>query len=315
MSGNNLRWAAKRVSLELLRALPDSVAISVDYFRVFGTFPNLAQPRRFSEKMQHMKLHARHGNLSDFVDKVRVKEYVRRKLGDSWLIPTLWHGEVVTEEAVRSVPKPAVMKSNHSSAQIYFLNDSSDVAEAVRTANGWLRYDHHVLHREWAYGQVARKILIEPFVGDGEAPEDYKFWVLDGAVRFVQVDQARFTGHTRQFYTPDWRRLDVKLKYPNSPDDIPAPPHLKDMTEAARTPAGSFRFVRVDLYDRPQKPLFGELTFTPEAGLCRFDPPEFDIELGASWLYPRPAFDAKRPPAPARLIAGVAPSEMIAGNL
>jgi len=294
MANNDLRWMAKRASLELLRALPDSIAIRVDYFRVFGTIPNLAAPRQFSEKMQHMKLHARHAHLPDFVDKVRVKEFVRQKLGESWLIPTLWHGEMVTEDVLRDVSKPAVMKANHSSAQIYFLKDDSNLGEAVRIANNWLDYDHHVLHREWAYGEVARKILIEPFVGDGEAPEDYKFWVLDGVVRFVQVDQGRFSDHTRQFYTPNWTRLDFRLKYSNSANDIPAPRHLKEMLEAARTLAEGFRFVRVDFYDTPQKPLFGELTFAPEAGLCRFDPPEVDFELGASWSYPRPAFEREQ---------------------
>ncbi len=294
MISGDVLWMAKRASLELLRALPDSIAVSLDYFRVFGSIPNLAAPRQFSEKMQHMKLHARHAHLPDFVDKVRVKEFVRRKLGESWLIPTLWHGEVVTEDVLRSAPKPAVMKANHSSAQVYFLDDNSDLGEAARTANGWLKYDHHVLHREWAYGEVSRRILIEPFVGDGEAPEDYKFWVLDGRVRFVQVDQGRFTHHTRQFYTPDWRRLDFKLKYPGAQQDAPMPVHLTEMLEAARTLAEGFRFVRVDLYETPQKPLFGELTFAPEAGLCRFDPPEVDLELGASWPYPRPAIPSLR---------------------
>jgi len=289
MANSDLRWMAKRASLELLRALPDSIAISVDYFRVFGTIPNLAAPRQFSEKMQHMKLHARHAHLPDFVDKVRVKEFVRQKLGESWLIPTLWHGEVVTEEVLRSVSKPAVMKANHSSAQVYFLSDSSNLQEAVRTANRWLNYDHHVLHREWAYGQVSREILIEPFIGHGEAPKDYKFWVLDGAVRFVQVDEGRFRHHTRQFYTPEWTRLDFRLKYPSSSKDVPAPPHLSEMLAAAKTLSEGFRFMRVDLYDTPQKPLFGELTLAPEAGLCRFDPRQVDFELGASWLYPNPA--------------------------
>ena len=296
MAASNLRWAAKRVSLEVLRALPDAIAINLDYFRVFGFLPNLAAPRRFSEKMQHMKLHVRDASMSDFVDKVRVKEFVRQKLGESWIIPTLWYGEAVSEFVVRSVTKPAVMKSNHSSAQVYFLNDESDVEAAVRTANEWLSYDHHVLHRELAYGEVDRKILIEPFVGDGASPEDYKFWVLDGAVRFIQVDHGRFSDHTRLFYTPDWKRLNFTMKYPGLSADIPPPPHLKEMLEAARTLAEGFRFVRVDLYDTPHKPLFGELTFAPEAGLCKFDPPEIDLELGESWFYPRPAFDPKRAP-------------------
>jgi hypothetical protein len=134
---------------------------------------------------------------------------------------------------------------------------------------------------------VRREILIEPFIGETEAPEDYKFWVFDGAVRFVQVDQGRFKQHTRQFYSPSWKRLNFKLNYPSRRENAPAPRHLNKMLRAAHTLAQGFRFVRVDLYDTTERPLFGELTFAPEAGLCRFDPPEVDLQLGESWAYPR----------------------------
>ncbi len=284
----NLRWLTKRISVEVLRVLPDPVAISIDYFRVFGRFPNLSVPLLLSEKMQHMKLHARHAQMPTIVDKVRVKEFVRQRLGEDWLIPTLWHGARVTEDVLRDVPKPVVVKANHSSAQVCFLDENSDLQQAARTANAWLKYDHHVLHREWAYGEVSREILIEPLIGGAESPDDYKFWVLDGAVRFVQVDQSRFQKHTRQFYTPDWKRLNLTLKYPVSPEDIAAPLHLTKMLEAAQILATAFRFLRVDLYNTPEKPLFGELTLAPEAGLCRFSPEWVDADLGESWSYPAP---------------------------
>jgi len=48
---------------------------------------------------------------------------------------------------------------------------------------------------------------------------------------------------------------------------------------------------------RGEDPLFGALRFAPEAGLCRFDPQEVDLELGASWLYPRPAIMRLRSPS------------------
>jgi hypothetical protein len=281
-----LRWLLKRVSLEALRVLPDPLAIRIDYCRVFGRFPKLSAPRLFSEKMQHIKLHIRHPLMPALVDKVRVKEFVRQKLGEDWLIPTLWHGAFVTEEILGDVPKPAVIKANHSSAQVCYLDENSDMQQVARTANAWLKYDHHLLHREWAYGKVIREILIEPFIGETEWPDDYKFWVLDGVVRFVQIDRGRFESHTRQFYTPDWKRLDFTLKYPASSENIPAPPHLAEMLNAARILAADFRFLRVDLYDTARRPLFGELTFAPEAGLCRFSPARVDNELGDSWSYP-----------------------------
>ncbi|MEZ5995965.1 MAG: ATP-grasp fold amidoligase family protein [Hyphomonadaceae bacterium] len=288
MAGGGLRWAAKRAYLEALRFLPDRMAISADYFRVFGSFPKLDEPKRFSEKIQHMKLHMRDPRMPALVDKVLVKDHVAAVLGPDWVIPTLWRGGEVTEEVLRAAPRPAVMKPNHSSAQVIFLDEDTDAEHAVRRANRWLKFDYHLMHREWAYGQVARQVLIEPFVGEGGvAPPDYKFWVFDGEVRFIQVDHGRFEQHTRQFYDPRWTRLNLNMNYPSSPAPAPAPKHLKDMLEGAAVLAEGFRFVRVDFYDAARGPLFGEMTFAPEAGLCRFEPRDFDWTLGESWAYPR----------------------------
>lgn len=285
MPAKRLKWATKLAYLELLRRLPDAAAVNIDYFRVFGRFPNLANPQLFSEKMQHLKL-AHDERTPNLVDKVRVKDFVANTIGEEWLIPTLWHGKHLTEEILREMPKPAVVKANHSSAQVKFVTANSNLGAVAREANTWLDYDHHVVHREWAYGNVQRELLIEPFIGEERAPDDYKFWVFDGAVRFVQVDHNRFSRHTRQFYSPTWKRLDFKMNYPDTPATEPAPEHLTRMLEAATKLAEGFRFVRVDLYDTPQKPLFGEMTFSPEAGLCRFEPAGVDLELGESWSYP-----------------------------
>jgi hypothetical protein len=289
MASTGIRWAMKLAYLEILRHLPDRIAVELDYFRVFGALPNLTSPSRFSEKIQHWKLTDHDPRMPNLVDKVLVKDYVAAKLGPQWVIPTLWHGNKITEAALRLAPKPAVVKANHSSAQMLFLNENSNFAEAARIANNWLVYDHHKVHREWAYGEVEREILIEPFIGatDGAAPDDYKFWVLDGAVRFIQVDFGRFSEHTRQFYTPAWKRLDVRMHYPAAKTRAPAPPHLDLMLDAARRLAEGFRFARVDLYDTPTGPLFGEMTFAPEAGLTRFEPKDFDLKLGESWSYPK----------------------------
>lgn len=293
MPAKRLKWATKLAYLELLRRLPDDAAVNIDYFRVFGRFPNLANPQLFSEKMQHLKL-VRDERMPGLVDKVRVKNFVANTLGEEWLIPTLWHGEHLTADILRDLPKPAVVKANHSSAQVRFVTANSNLSSVAREANAWLNYDHHVVHREWAYGNVQRELLIEPFIGRGQAPDDYKFWVFDGAVRFIQVDHSRFSRHTRQFYSPSWKRLDLKMNYPDAPANAPAPEHLEHMLEAASKLAEGFRFVRVDLYDTPQRPLFGEMTFSPEAGLCRFEPAGFDLELGESWSYPKRTNEAQQ---------------------
>ena len=52
------------------------------------------------------------------------------------------------------------------------------------------------------------------------------------------------------------------------------------MREIAEVLAAGEPFLRVDLYDLG-KPVFGELTLHPEAGIGQFAPPQWDERLGS----------------------------------
>ena len=54
-----------------------------------GYSPNLDQPQTFSEKIQWRKLHDRRTLLVLAVDKYRVRDYVRARIGEHLLIPLL----------------------------------------------------------------------------------------------------------------------------------------------------------------------------------------------------------------------------------
>lgn len=55
------------------------------------------------------------------------------------------------------------------------------------------------------------------------------------------------------------------------------------MRQVAERLAQEFTFVRIDLYDRPEGILVGEITHSPLAGLPIFDLPEWDDRLGQLW--------------------------------
>jgi hypothetical protein len=50
-----------------------------------------------------------------------------------------------------------------------------------------------------------------------------------------------------------------------------------------RSENSSRAFVRVDFYEIKASPLFGEMTYYPGSGCERFDPPEFDRNVGRLW--------------------------------
>ncbi|MEZ5959526.1 MAG: ATP-grasp fold amidoligase family protein [Hyphomonadaceae bacterium] len=275
---------AKAIVINALRHADDRFVVSFDFLRSLGRLPNLRSPRTLNELLQVDKISVRDARLPLLVDKLRVKAHVADLLGPEWVTPTLWSGSHATAESLGAIRQPAVLKCNHASGMIEFLERGSNLAAIARRANGWLKLDYHLLQREWPYGQLERQLLIEPLIADRDRLMDFKFWCFGGRVAFVQVDVGRFERHVRQFYDPAWRRLPIAMNYPSDGLEVARPVALSRMIEAAEALSKDHAFVRVDLYDLASGPRFGELTFWPEGGLCRWLPSSMDEELGVRYV-------------------------------
>lgn len=247
--------------------------------------PDLGNPRSFNESVQWRKLHDRDARLPLFADKVRVKDIVADRIGGEWVIPTYWHG---TELPVRSDwATPVVLKSRHGSNQYAFAFDAQANWSALRRqAKSWMKREYGFWLDEWAYSQIPRGIIVEPFIGEEKTlPVDYKFYVFGGRVEYVQVHLDRGGRHRWILFDRHWRRVSA-----DTADHDPSPPRtLVRMIEAAEELGRGFDFVRVDLYEVCGKPLFGEMTFYPGSGLDPFSPPSLDAMIGAHWSRARTA--------------------------
>ena len=81
----------------------------------------------------------------------------------------------------------------------------------------------------------------------------------------------------------EWWRLPFTTGHPVDEREIARPRHLNEIVRAAEALAEDFAFVRVDFYDLPSGPRFGEMTFYPDSGLAQFSPAEYDFEIGSLW--------------------------------
>ena len=129
---------------------------------------------------------------------------------------------------------------------------------------------------------IRDRILEEHLGGDAGPPDDYKIFMFDGKPAYVQWDTARFAGHTRRLYDPDWYPLDVHCVHPTAAPR-PRPATLDRMLEVAADISAGFDFVRVDLYDVAGTVWFGEISPCASGGLEPFYPLEFDRALGELW--------------------------------
>jgi hypothetical protein len=278
-----------------------SARIALTYLWRHHRFPRLSDPRTFNELVQNRKLHDRDERLPILADKVRAKSVVQSRIGSEWIIPTLWHGTALP--SCPPWPTPFVVKSRHGCNQIRFVHTVDPTA--WRTTKGkarrWMQTTYGSWLDEWAYRDIPKGILVEPFMGCGrELPLDYKFFVFGGRVEYIQVhlDRGKNPGwlahggvHRWIVFNRQWQRRSSRT----SDADPARPINLTRMIEAAEELGRGLDFVRVDLYEIDGHPLFGELTFYPGSGLDPFDPVELDQEMGTRWLRARQRTDAVKP--------------------
>jgi len=175
-----------------------------------------------------------------------------------------------------------VIKANQSSGNNLFIQDATqfDWKSATVKTTMWLKQDHSVRFAEWQYRWISPKLLIEEYLKglDGGVLVDYKYFCFHGRVQLVQVDFDRFTNHTRALFDREFNLLSVGLQYSRYEGSLARPPCFEEMREIAECLAAGESFLRVDLYD-VGKPVFGELTLHPGAGIEQFDPADWDARV------------------------------------
>ncbi len=304
MLSQTLRARIRQIARRAIESLPAvaqvPIDIALDHRRDHGRIPNLLIPHTFNEKIQWMKVFNRDPRFPIYADKIAVKKVVAEKLGNDWLIPTLWSGGDPGRIPFPELMPPYVIKTNQGSGTNYFVHTSADEEpDKIRgLVRQWLGSNQGIYWHEWHYFAIRASILIEPLLTiAGKMPPDFKFYVFNGKVHFIQVR----VDYRNTFFDRNWQQQQFWLgRGPRACSEIRRPPHLPDMIEAAETIGGEFSFARVDLYDLAQGPKFGEVTFFPSGGQEVFNPPEVDRLFGDLWKLPRRDLSALAKPATGR---------------
>jgi hypothetical protein len=282
----NIRRKLKLNRSSLVSLLPRHLQYVLRYKSAHKEFC-LFKPRTFNQKLFYKMIYDRRPLLITFADKLEAREYVRAKIGGDILVELLAVADRPEEIKFEQLPQPFVLKANHGSGYVRIVRDKSreDESGLRRTCWQWLSLNYGESTGEWVYKSIPPKIMVESFLdaGNGEPPNDYKFFVFNGKVFMIQVDMDRFTGHRRDLFTTEWKRLDVRYVHPSANRLIPKPACLETMLKMAECLGAEVDFVRVDLYEVGGRVFFGELTNFPENGGGRFQPREFDALLGAQW--------------------------------
>lgn len=262
---------------------------SLQFVRVHGFWPDFVHPLRFSEKVWSRMLHDRNPQLTMLCDKLRVREYVARRIGTDHLIPLLWSGTQPEQIPFKELPSQFVIKASHGCHYNILVKDKSecDPRNIQLKLAEWLRTNYcedYFLGVEWGYKHVSPAIIIESFIGEnGKPPVDYKFYCFSGRVEVLTLHFDRFEDHKTSSFDRDFQPHEFTYHFGQWSGECRRPPNFEAMVELAESLAREFDFMRVDLYSVEDKIYFGELTPYPGGVSTKFLPASQDWILGEKW--------------------------------
>lgn len=277
------------ITEKIIKCIPDSLWLKYMYWRTLKKKLDLNNPRTFNEKLQWLKLHDRNPLYTQMVDKYEVRKYIKEKIGDQYLIP-LVGGPWNSFDAIdfSKLPDKFVLKCTHDSGSVVICTDRNDFDRntARKKLNRALKGNFYYGGREWPYKNVPPQIIAEKYMVDESGTElkDYKIFNFGGVPKIIEVDFDRFTSHKRNLYTPEWEYMDIAIQYPTDTHrQIERPACLEEMLKLAGELSVGIPYLRTDFYVVNDKIYFGELTFYHESGFAKFEPKEFEYEIG-NWI-------------------------------
>lgn len=254
------------------------------YLDIISEQLNLERPVTFNEKIQWMKLNGITPLMTRLADKYSVREWVKEKIGEKYLIGLLGVWDSFDEINFDKLPGRFVLKCNHGCGYNYIVTDKNKVdKECLKDKfDEWMKQNFAYRGFEMQYKNIVPKIIAEEYI-ENEDRElfDYKFWCYDGKVEFVMFLTERNNGLKMNNYDRNWNLLPFTYSYENSKKEISKPKALDEMWKIAEVLSEGFPYVRVDLYQLNDGTIkFGEMTFTPYSGACRWSDKNINYYLG-----------------------------------
>lgn len=257
---------------------------------IIGCDINWEHPQTLNEKINWMKFYGDTSQWPLLADKVRVRGYVKDRIGES-VLPKLYGAwENAGDIDYRNLPHRFVLKTNHGCGMVVPVEEREllDKEETTKKLNKWLEQRYGYETMEPHYLKIQPLVYAEEYIENtsrfSSSLVDYKVFCLSGKPYCILVCTDRVIGlHTNlSFYDCGWNYIPDILsgKHRDEGKLIPKPDCLQQMLEYAEKLAEGHPQVRVDFYIVKGRVLFGEMTFTSQGGYMDYISHEYDLKMG-----------------------------------
>ncbi len=274
-------------NMKILRKLPDDTFLKIRYKLRMGKKLDLNNPQTFNEKLQWLKINDHNPLYTAMADKYEAKEYIKKRCGESYCIPTLGVWEKFDDIDFDSLPTEFILKTTHDSGSFIICEDKSTInmKKAKRKLERSLKRNYYWKGREWPYKDIHPRIIAEELLHQEgqERVTDYKFFCFNGEPQFYYITMG--ATHTKsvaiQYFDMKNRLLPIANEnYAHYEGKIEIPEEIEEMKVLAGKLSAGVPFLRVDFYLIDKKIYVSELTFFPYCGMEKYYPEGTDEEIG-----------------------------------
>ena len=246
------------------------------YERVTKQCLDLKNPKTFNEKIQWLKLYDSTPLKTKLADKYLSRDWVKEKIGEEYLIPILGVWDSFFEIDFDKLPNQLVLKVNNGSGENFIITDKSSIDRDLleQKISFWLNRNYaFAFGFELQYMNIPPKLIAEQYMADLSGDiYDYRFFCFNGSPKYIWVDVGSgTTHHKRSIFDLDWNLQPYKVNYPYIDPEPQKPKTLDEMIRLATILSKDFSFVRVDFYSVNNRIYFGEMTFTPQSGVGKWE--------------------------------------------
>lgn len=267
----NIYVAYKKYMSIMLTKLSPIIATKYVYRYNTGKKLNLTNPHTFNEKLQWIKVYGDKNFMVQCADKFAVRKYVE-ECGCNEILNELYGCyNSVDEIDFNTLPRSFVMKTTNGCGTNFICRDKSkiDVRSVKKQLRYWMKHKYGLTTAEFHYLAITPRIICEKIIEteDGDLPFDYKFFCFNGEPKFFYLGYDREHEFKKVHYDLKWNVIDITKEKPVRPKVVRVPKCFDEMVNYAKRISKDIPFVRVDFYDSKGKVVFGEMTFTPTAGM------------------------------------------------
>lgn len=265
----------------------DKLYVFLFYFLGTGRMLNFKSPKRYSEKLQLLKIKVNVSPvLGDFVDKLKSRRIVAELIGEKYLNEIYAIFDNSKEIDFDSFKYPCVIKTTHDSGTVFVLKSNPNFQtrhEIKKILDIKLAQNYFWKGRETPYKYAEAKIICEFFLHEPnyDSPIDYKVYCFNGEIKILQVSLVKDNRKYVNYYDENKNPIEIRSGGYDINKKFVLPSAIDEIYKVSKILSKGFCHIRVDFYYIDGKVLFGEFTFHSDGGLLNFENDNWDFIMGS----------------------------------